>query len=99
MIFFVAGLFSAYRALSRVYRKARSRPEYEEVRVVSFCVMLGMVGFCVASAFLNFAYFFYQPAMGGMAIAISRAAEEEFARADRESSQSTAKGQALSARA
>jgi hypothetical protein len=39
--------------------------------------MTGMAGFCVATTFLNFAYFFYQPALGGLAIAVSRAVEQE----------------------
>jgi len=38
-----------------------------------------MAGFVTAMTFLNFAYFFYTPALGGIAMAVSRAAEKEFA--------------------
>jgi hypothetical protein len=36
------------------------------------------VAFCTAIAFVNFAYFFYLPAMAGLAIAMSKAAQVEF---------------------
>ena len=40
--------------------------------------MLGMVGFCIAITFLSFAYSYYLPCMGGLAVAIRTAAQEEF---------------------
>ena len=46
--------------------------------MAAFFIMLGMVGYCTAIAFLNFAYFFYLPAMAGLAISFNRAAQREF---------------------
>ena len=79
LFFFVAGMVSTYRLLSATYRKARQRPDCPDIRNATFCIMMGMIGFGVAMTFLNFAYFFYQPALGGLAIAFSSAAEREFA--------------------
>jgi len=78
LLFFVAGFLSSGHLLSMTYRKARQRPGCDDIRAAVFSVMLGMTGFCVATAFLNFAYFFYGPALGGLAIAMSSAAEHEF---------------------
>jgi O-antigen ligase len=75
--FFTAGLVSTWRMLSGTYRKARERADCADIQTAVLCVMIGMAGFCVAATFLNFAYFFYQPALGGLAIAISSAAGQE----------------------
>jgi hypothetical protein len=80
LFFFAAGLVCTYRLLSATYRTARQRPECEDIRNVAFCLMLSFVGFGVAMSFLNFAYFYYGPALGGLAIAVSRAAKTELAR-------------------
>jgi O-antigen ligase len=85
MLLFTAGLVATYRLLSATYRKASQRPDCQDIRDVAFCLMLSMVGFGVAMTFLNFAYFFYQPALAGLAIAVSRAAEAEFGRRSRSS--------------
>jgi O-antigen ligase len=78
LLFFVAGFLSSGHLLSMTYRKACRRPDCGDIRAAVFSVMLGMTGFCVAITFLNFAYFFYGPALGGLAIAMSSAAEHEF---------------------
>jgi O-antigen ligase len=80
--FFTAGLVSTYRMLNGAYRKARQRADCRDIETAVMCAMMGMVGFCTAAMFLNFAYFFYEPALGGLAIAISRGAELEFAARD-----------------
>ena len=79
LLLFVAGIVSSLRLLNRTYRKARGRPECEDIRTVAFCVMLSTIGFCTAAIFLSLAYSFYLPALAGLAIAISRAADREFA--------------------
>jgi O-antigen ligase len=99
MALFVAGLVASFRLLNKSYLKARGRPECRGIRDVAFCTMLGLVGFAVASTFLNFAYFFYQPAIVGMAIAISRAAEGEFAKGGSEGSTAAAGQHTLPVRA
>ncbi|MGA2723340.1 MAG: O-antigen ligase family protein [Bryobacteraceae bacterium] len=77
-LFYVAAVFSSFRLLSSVFRQARARRDCQDIRLAAFCVMLGMVGYCTAITFLNFAYFFYLPAMVGLAVSFSRAAEREF---------------------
>jgi hypothetical protein len=78
MLFYVAGVFSSFHLLSSAYRQARARPDCRDIRMAAFFIMLGMVGYCTAIAFLNFAYFFYLPAMAGLAISFNRAAQREF---------------------
>ena len=79
-ILLIASWVSSFLLVNRTYRKARSRPECRDIQAATFCLMLSIVGFCAAITFLNFAYFFYGPAMGGLAIAIARAANYEFTR-------------------
>lgn len=78
LVFFVGGLVSTYRLLSKTHRKARARADCSDIRTMVFCLMVGMGGFCAAATFLNFAYLFYAPALGALAIIISPAAEREF---------------------
>jgi len=78
LFFFVGGLISTYLLLNRAYLKARQRADCKDIQIAAFCILMGMVGFCTAATFLNFAYMFYQPALGGLAIAFDRAAELEF---------------------
>jgi hypothetical protein len=78
LLFFTAGIFSTFLLLGSAFRQARARQDCQDIRIAAFCVMLGMVGHCAAIAFLNFSYFFYLPAMAGLAIAFSGAAQREF---------------------
>jgi hypothetical protein len=78
VLFYIAGILSSFRLLGSAYRQARARQDCQDIRSAAFCVMLGMVGYCTAITFLNFAYFFYLPAMAGLAIAFNRAAQREF---------------------
>ena len=77
-LFYVAAIFSSFRLLASVFRQARARGDCQDIRWAAFCIMLGMVGYCTAITFLNFAYFFYLPAMVGLAITFNRAAQREF---------------------
>jgi O-antigen ligase len=78
MLLYIAGILSSFRLLGSAYRQARARPDCQDIRSAALCIMLGMAGYCAAITFLNFAYFFYLPAMAGFAIAFSRAAQREF---------------------
>jgi len=71
---------STFALLIRTHRKAKLKPEFMEIRTTVFYLMLGMICFCVAIFFLNFAYSWYLPALAGLAIALSRAAGREFDR-------------------
>jgi len=76
LIFFVLGIGSALLSVNRIYRRAR-RDGYKEIANASFCYLLSMVGFMVSITFLANAFRFYLPAMIGLAIALSTAAERE----------------------
>jgi hypothetical protein len=78
LIFLLGGFVSTWRRLNATHRAARGRADCQDIRGAVFCVMTGMAGFTVAASFLNFAYLFYAPAMGALAIAISAAAGREF---------------------
>jgi O-antigen ligase len=77
-ILVLAAYGSSFLMVNRTYRKAKLRPDCRDIQNTTFCIMLGMVGFCMAIFFLNFTYFFYGPALGGLAISVSRAANHEF---------------------
>lgn len=74
----LAGYISSFLMLNRTYRKAKRRPDCRDIQNTAFYMMLGMVGFCMAISFLNFAYLFYGPALAGLAIAVHRTANAEF---------------------
>jgi O-antigen ligase len=76
--FYLAAIIVAFRKLNGVYKEARRRPECSDIQSMAFCVMLGLISFSVAIAFVNFAYFFYWPVMTGLAVVMARAAPEEF---------------------
>jgi O-antigen ligase len=77
---YIAAILSTFVLLNRTYRQACKRSDCEDIRTATFCIMLGMTTYCTAIAFVNFAYFFYLPAMSSLAIAVSKAAQNEFAR-------------------
>ena len=78
VIFFVLGIGGAFASVSRIYKKAL-QGGYTEIANTSFCYLLSMVGFLTSIVFLANAYRFYLPAMIGLAIALSAAAEKEMA--------------------
>jgi len=77
-LLFTGGIVSTLLLLYKTFRQARRRPDCQDIRVAVFCIMLGMAGFIVAITFLNFAYFFYLPVMGGLATGVWIAAQREF---------------------
>jgi O-antigen ligase len=76
-LFFLAAIISSFLLLNSTYRDVCTGEGCEDMRAMVFCVMLGMTGFCVSIFFLSFAYFYYVPALGGLAISVSCAAREE----------------------
>ena len=77
-IFYMAGVFSSFRLLNSVHRQACGRPDCHDIRVTTFCIQLGMVGFCTAIFFVNFTYLYYLPALAGLSVAVFHAAQAEF---------------------
>jgi hypothetical protein len=78
--FFVAAYIASFRLLSSAHWKARARRDCNDIQAALFCAMLSLTGFGVATMFLSFAYYFYFPAMGALAMVLSLAAEREFTR-------------------
>jgi hypothetical protein len=56
-----------------------ARHQLHEISQAAFCILLGMAMFLAAAAFLNLAYLFYLPALGGLAIAMYTATRHEVA--------------------
>ena len=79
LVFFLAGIFSAFRLLLRVWKQARYRPDMQEVVTVCYCLSLSFVMFLTAIFFLNFGYVFYLPAFTGLFIALWRVAGQDLA--------------------
>ena len=77
-LFFVAGTVSSLLLLFKTFRQARRRPDCQDIRIAVFCMILGVFGFDIAITFLNFAYFFYLPAIAGLATGVWVAAQREF---------------------
>jgi len=80
LAFYVAGILSTFLLVNRVYRQARKRPECDDIRIATFCIMLAMTTYCTGIIFVNFAYFFYPLVMSSLGIAVSSAAGVEFGR-------------------
>jgi O-antigen ligase len=78
LLLFIGGIVFAFLLLNSTWRQARQRPDCKDIAAASFHVMLAMVAFCTAIFFLSFAYFFYLPALAGLAIALDRTARAEF---------------------
>jgi O-antigen ligase len=75
---YLGAVFSIIGAFRMINSKARKRPDCRDIAVASFCALISTVGFCVCVTFLSFGYFFYLPFLGGLAVAMWRAADREF---------------------
>ena len=79
-LFFIGGVGSTILAFRRLYKEAKKRDDCGDIQMAALALLVGSCGFFSAILFLNFAYLFYGPFLGGLAIATSRAAKYEFAR-------------------
>jgi O-antigen ligase len=79
LLFAIAAIVSTFRLLDKTLWTARRRPQFKDIASAAFCVEISLVGFCTAIFFLSLIYNFYLLALSGMAIAISCAAQTEFA--------------------
>lgn len=79
LIFYVGAIAATFGLVNRTYKRARRHPQGQEIAKATFCVLLAMVMFYTATFFLNFGYYFYQPALSGLAIVLAFAAERELA--------------------
>ena len=76
----IGGIVSTFRLLSTTHKLTARRPEFREIHSAALCLITGLSGFIVAINFLNFAYFFYLPAMGGFAVLLHYCARLELAK-------------------
>jgi hypothetical protein len=77
-LLFIGGAVSTILIFRRVFQQAKARTDCKDIQTAALCLLVGVSGFYVTIGFLNFAYFFYEPFLGGLAIAVARAAREEF---------------------
>ena len=78
LMIYLGAVFCIIGTFRKIDSQARQRPECQDIAAASFCAMLGTIGYSVVILFLNFAYFFYFPCLGGLAVAMRRAADHEF---------------------
>lgn len=71
LVFLLCGIGSTLALLNKIGRHCKGKSELANLSRAVFCVRIAVVGFSVAIFFLNFAYTFYLPSMGGMAIALA----------------------------
>ena len=86
-VIYIAAIVSTFLMTNRVYRQAGLRPECEDIRVATFCIMLSITAYCAGILFVNFGYFLYLPLMSSLVIAVCTAADAEFARRPRGSAE------------
>jgi len=77
LLLLVAGIVATFQLLHKTYVATAGRADCQDLRTAAFCMTLALVGFVTAITFLNFAYFFYLPAMGGFAILLYNSAQTE----------------------
>jgi O-antigen ligase len=76
-LLFVAAIVSTFVMLNQLYGVARQYPGLEQVGTAAFCMMIAIVGFCTAIFFLSLAFSVYLPIVSGLAIAFTRAVNQE----------------------
>jgi O-antigen ligase len=72
-VFFFMGTLSTLLLLNRTSKRAQLDRKPREILNAIFCLRLAFVGIATAVLFVNFAYYFYLPAITGLALAISGA--------------------------
>jgi len=75
-IFLIAGIVSSFGILGRIGREWGKDARAKEFTQAAFYLRLSIVAFCSAIFFLNFAYLFHLPMIGGISIAMGHASED-----------------------
>lgn len=75
-IFYIGGVLSSFLLLNKTSRILNQKPDLEEVKAAVLCVRVGLISFCVAIFFVNFAYFFYLPTLAGIVIAVAASSKQ-----------------------
>lgn len=74
---YLAAIILNFRAVTRVYKMCRRRPELKDVRDLAFCFGVALSGFCVTLIFLPFSYHAFLPMLGGFSVSFEAAARRE----------------------
>ena len=80
LIFFLGAIFSTFRLVSSVEKRCRNVPQLRAAGILAFCMMLSLIGFCIAIVFLSLAYTYHLLFLTGFAIALNRAVQKELSR-------------------
>ncbi|MCE5308024.1 MAG: O-antigen ligase family protein [Acidobacteriales bacterium] len=81
LFIYLGAIISTFHLLRSIKVRCGQQPQYREAAAAASCMMVSMVGFCVAITFLNLAYVFYLPGMTGFAMSLDRAVRYESAAA------------------
>lgn len=76
LIFYVGGIFSSLLLLNRTGRLLAGKRGVKQAATAVMCVRISLISFCVTIFFLNFGYFFYLPALAGIAIAVAASSKQ-----------------------
>lgn len=77
LIAYLIAMIWCIRSMYRLYQQTTGRPELAEISNLAFCMMLSLVCFSVTAFFSSVAYNLYFPALAGLAVAITRASQQE----------------------
>jgi O-antigen ligase len=80
LICYLAAIIATYRMLARAYQQTQESPpslNTQRLKLSAFCLIVSLAGFCAGCFFLSLAYRFYLPALTGLAIALTRAVQNE----------------------
>jgi hypothetical protein len=79
LLLFLLAIGSTFQLLGRIGKSVQGLPQLADMASAVFCMRLSMVSFVSAIVFLNFGYFFYLPAMTGLAIILDQAVTRSLA--------------------
>jgi O-antigen ligase len=73
---FIGGILSTLFLLQSTSRGLAGKRGVGDSIAAVHCLRMGLIGFCATIFFVNFAYFFYLPALAGIAIAIAAGSKQ-----------------------
>jgi O-antigen ligase len=82
LILYIGGVLSSLLLLNKSRRLLVGKSGVAEALAAITCVRISLISFCVTIFFLNFGYYFYLPALAGIAIALSASCKQLVAAAD-----------------
>jgi len=78
IIFFLGMLVSSFLSLRSVLKKTRNNPAFASIQRTAVCLMVSLAGFCICIFFASMSYRFYFPALVGLIVSFSAAAQRAF---------------------